>query len=555
MALPSTINIQTALNVSVPTPVFNITDLTPYNTEGITLNNVSGSFTIVNPQGTTVYTGSGDVHYFAITSITQSAGIATVTTTAAHGLVTGDSILIGTATEAGYNISGKVTVTSPTTFTYLVASATSSPATGTPRGLKTSLNSIQIPLDSVTGIPLLGNYTITETLVISGGTEAGTYIKPFVYTNSYVRPIVSITQSVNCFISRFVSTDTTSYSVIGITPTIARLQTITFPSASGIPAATYSTARVQIDRPNVWNGIYTTLIVTGTSYTFADNLIVIDSITGNKTFEVSCQDICNINCCLNDANKAYTNSLQANGPDSQRTVDYLAVLTRALQLTELFQLNIQCGNTTDAATNLQDIYTVTGCTADCNCGSAGEVIPYDGLVGQTILEWDVVLPNNQGEYINFNNILYKVLNNTLAGYSPTLNPTFYQKIGIAAWGTITGTLSDQTDLQSALNAKITKFDVTKTKTGTTSVTESTQSGRITFTTGVAGTNKQQYTITNTLITATSSVILTLNYPMGGAGLPSIIYQELTTGNINFLVANPDGAATNQNIVVDFIIIS
>lgn len=108
---------------------------------------------------------------------------------------------------------------------------------------------------------------------------------------------------------------------------------------------------------------------------------------------------------------------------------------------------------------------------------------------------------------------------------------------------------------ASLLTKIIKFNVANTKTGTTSVTESTQSGRITFTTGVAGTNKQQYTITNTLITASSSVILTLNYPMAGAGLPSIIFQELTSNTINFIVANPDGAATDQNIVVDFIIIS
>lgn len=112
-----------------------------------------------------------------------------------------------------------------------------------------------------------------------------------------------------------------------------------------------------------------------------------------------------------------------------------------------------------------------------------------------------------------------------------------------------------TAVTASLLTKITKFDVTQTKTGTTSVPFSTQSGRVTFTTGVNGTNKQQYTITNTLVTANSSVMLILNYPMAGQGLPKISFQELTSNTINFLVTNSDGSNTNQNLVVDFTILN
>ena len=69
----------------------------------------------------------------AVTSITQSAGTATVTTTAPHGLPMSETILvtISGATPAAYNGNFLATVTGASTFTYAVPSGPSSPATGT----------------------------------------------------------------------------------------------------------------------------------------------------------------------------------------------------------------------------------------------------------------------------------------------------------------------------------------------------------------------------------------------------------------------------------------
>lgn len=66
-----------------------------------------------------------------ISSITQTAGIATASCSSAHLLITGDIVSISGATQSGYNINGAVTVTSSTQFTFTVASSTVSPATGT----------------------------------------------------------------------------------------------------------------------------------------------------------------------------------------------------------------------------------------------------------------------------------------------------------------------------------------------------------------------------------------------------------------------------------------
>ena len=77
--------------------------------------------------------GTGDLLYqAAVTSITQTAGTATVTTTAAHGLATNNYVVIRGAQPDGYNKVAQVTVTGASTFTYSVDSSLSTPATGTP---------------------------------------------------------------------------------------------------------------------------------------------------------------------------------------------------------------------------------------------------------------------------------------------------------------------------------------------------------------------------------------------------------------------------------------
>jgi hypothetical protein len=67
-----------------------------------------------------------------ISTLTSSGTTATVVTSAAHGLVTGNRIQMTGAAEAPYNGTFVITVTNTTTFTYTLATTTTSPATGTP---------------------------------------------------------------------------------------------------------------------------------------------------------------------------------------------------------------------------------------------------------------------------------------------------------------------------------------------------------------------------------------------------------------------------------------
>jgi hypothetical protein len=66
-----------------------------------------------------------------ITSLTSVSTTATAVTSQPHSLQTGNSVTVSGASPAAYNVTAQVTVLTPTSFTYTVASTTS-PATGTP---------------------------------------------------------------------------------------------------------------------------------------------------------------------------------------------------------------------------------------------------------------------------------------------------------------------------------------------------------------------------------------------------------------------------------------
>lgn len=67
-----------------------------------------------------------------VSSITRSGSTATVTTSAAHNLVTGDNVTISGATQTEYNGTYTITATGGSTFTYTISGTPATPATGSP---------------------------------------------------------------------------------------------------------------------------------------------------------------------------------------------------------------------------------------------------------------------------------------------------------------------------------------------------------------------------------------------------------------------------------------
>jgi hypothetical protein len=75
--------------------------------------------------------GVGDGVTRSVSSITRSGSVATVTTAAAHGYASDQSVAISGAVETQYNGTFTITVTGTDTFTYAVTGTPTTPATGT----------------------------------------------------------------------------------------------------------------------------------------------------------------------------------------------------------------------------------------------------------------------------------------------------------------------------------------------------------------------------------------------------------------------------------------
>lgn len=578
MTLPASIDITTRFDLSLAPYKFKLKNLTDFNTEGVTLSNVKGNFKIVNPQGTTVWNNTSlvtpDLYSFSISGITRTSNTATATTATSHGMETGDWVLVAGASQADYNILAQITKLSANSFSYTVANTPVTPATGTILGLKMSLNTKAIPLDVSTGMPITGNYTITLTTTVSGGVQPGTYAKDFLYTYAYVRPTVNIRQSLNCVLPAFYSTDNTTYMQAGVQPTVSRTHLINFPAASGLPQETYVTQTVNIYAPKVWNGIYTTSILSYLTYTFSDELEIYDKVSGADSFTASCDiNLCKINCCLNELNQNY---LAAKGVNDFTAEKYLTKLNRALGLKELYTSNINCGNDQEAQKNLQEIYNVTGCTGDCGCESeTGQIIPYTGFIGKTILEWDANIANSENDYINYENYLYHVLSATTPGQNPVDNPDLFQVIGFAQFDynvlkaysvdeqfwfegqlfkVVTATTAGDTPITARGKFKWVGGGVYQSNTVSTAspITLNKNSGICSFEDVITAAASAQFTISNTVIGASARKDVDLKLIYAGDGVPVISGYSVGANQIVITLFNFDPANdTSANIDIYF----
>jgi hypothetical protein len=110
---------------------------------------------------------------FQVQSLTQSGGVATVTTVNAHGLTTGDQVVIVGADQASYNGTFTITATGPNAFTYAVSGNPASPATGAVTAL--AINAARSRATSVAFGPSLQVQSITQTGGVATVTTAAAH--------------------------------------------------------------------------------------------------------------------------------------------------------------------------------------------------------------------------------------------------------------------------------------------------------------------------------------------------------------------------------------------
>lgn len=134
-------------------------------------NCVAGDVILNNMQ----FSSQSGATTYAVTSITRSGSTATLTASAAHGLSSGETVVVSGATQTEYNGTFVITVTSTTVFTYTVAGTPATPATGTPvwgRGsaaaIKVGASTVYRAQWSVSGCQFDANCDIPITMSATG---------------------------------------------------------------------------------------------------------------------------------------------------------------------------------------------------------------------------------------------------------------------------------------------------------------------------------------------------------------------------------------------------
>lgn len=233
---------------------------------------------------------------------------------------------------------------------------------------------VNLPIDSSTGLPENGVYTMKYTVYNSA--DAVYYTVENTYTLNYSSPVVEISQVANCVTPLFTSTDTTNYVVSGVTPIIERSHVVNYPYSSGsTPVAPAVTGIGAILTTGVfYNGTQTSGIQSNLEYNFG-GLIVLDYVEGEKEIVVNCTSICAIYCCLKAENIRLV-ALKAS--NYSKYLIERQVFAEAVSLMEMAQFAQDCGKYDDVSGYLAQIQALLACNNDCSC-TDGEPTQVTGI--------------------------------------------------------------------------------------------------------------------------------------------------------------------------------
>ena len=216
-----------------------------------------------------------------------------------------------------------------------------------------------------TGLKLVeqGDYTIIYTVKDITSTPVY-YTQTNIYDNEYASPAVCIAQNVNVISQLWSQTDKTNYVVNGVTPTLARTNTLIYPTGirGGAPANIVVTTATLVTTI-FFNGTQTSTISSVLTYTYPDGLIVTDTVFGSKEFLVDGSFYCSIARGFRDYVRKMSNykcsditAFEAHEDDLLLLVSYKTTI----------DMMIDCGNDEDTISDF--LLKINDIIGDCNCG-------------------------------------------------------------------------------------------------------------------------------------------------------------------------------------------
>jgi len=238
-------------------------------------------------------------------------------------------------------------------------------------------NTVSLPLD-VNNEVQQGKYTITYTIRVVGGVQPGDFVLVKDYVFNYTAVNIKIDLTVDCRCSEITSTDTTDYGAF--VDTLVRTHTVHSPTGAGIPDSVSSNPIIKVTP--ITNKTWSSEISTVVTYVFADELCVIDTLTGAEENTVDCDfSLCDIFCCIRELADRYFELKGVNdfaaAQIKQRQLDDV------ITLTVLFDHAITCGNDTKADFYHSEILRISQCQPDCSCDDDKPtlIIPICGPLG------------------------------------------------------------------------------------------------------------------------------------------------------------------------------
>lgn len=231
-----------------------------------------------------------------------------------------------------------------------------------------SVHTIALPLDA-NGNVLSGQYTVGYSVLNTDAPLAFNFqLNTYIYQSPTATVCIEVT--VDCGDSQVTSTDVTNYgSNVSV---ISRVHTLYPPPATGLSPYTGTLASLTVN--GIYTKTWTSEVVSTVTYVNPDTTTTIKTFTGVKEFEVVCDtDLCKILCCLDNIKKTY-DGLVCKNPTAAanfRQNIYDPVNENAIY----FMLAQTCGDATKASCFYDKILEISGCGADCGCGSSSVPIP------------------------------------------------------------------------------------------------------------------------------------------------------------------------------------
>lgn len=210
-----------------------------------------------------------------------------------------------------------------------------------------------------------------------------------------VTPNFELTETWNCSIATYTSTDTTVYCTSGCASgysvtNIDKTHTVYPPAVSGQSNVTASSTTVVLASPNnpLWTGTYEAKLSAIVTLVQGDSTIITHgSVTAEA--KVICDDLlCGLYCQMK---KLYTLFMGYLGKNTTEANKYKGYLEKGLICYQLASQARLCSNEAMVEQYVADFYKLTGTDPNCNCckDESSPVIPttiingVDGLDGET----------------------------------------------------------------------------------------------------------------------------------------------------------------------------